>query len=260
MTTNNLTVESLTPTRAPFWSRQFSVAGTEQQATFDIAFGLIIPVLCFYLDPVVFKGDFLSGPILQSYQVFAYGVAALEVTLFMIYMLCGARLGAWSRLIGGALISGSVFSLVTGVIILPYSLMGLIVVIGVLGFIPFITAFVYLRTGWRALTNEAAAIGSLINCLVIGAILSLGVPALASVYVSRSATHSIEAIIHGNPQQAELALAHLRRLPVIPQQNLEPLMQAYLQEKDPERKKLLKNCYQILAGEDIDHRIAIIND
>jgi hypothetical protein len=260
MTTNNATVESLTPTRASFWRRQFSRAGTEQQATFDIAFGLLIPVLCFYLDPVVFKGDFLRGPIVQSYQLFAYGVAALEVTLFTIYMLCGARLGAWSPLIGGALISGSVFSAVTGVMILPYSLVGLMVVIGALGFIPFITAFVYLRAGWRALTHEAAPIGSLINCLVIGAVLSLGVPALASIYVSRSATNSIEVILHGNPQQAELALAHLRRLPMIPQHNLEPLMQGYLQEKDPERKQLLKNCYQLIAGEDIDHRIAIIND
>lgn len=76
----------------------------------------------------------------------------------------------------------------------------------------------------------------------------------------RTTSRSIEAILHGNPQQAELAVVRLRRLPFIPEQNLEPLVQAYLNEQDPKRKELLGNSYRAITGDDIDRRIAIIND
>ncbi len=38
---------------------------------------------------------------------------------------------------------------------------------------------------------------------------------------------------------------------------LQPLIQAYLNEKDPKRKELLSNSYQVLTGEDIEVRIAL---
>lgn len=259
--TSDLIGESATLEERSFWRRQFSDNSTEPQAVFDIAFGLIAPILCFYFDPVVFKGGVMGQPILQPYQLFAYGVTALEVSLFAVAMLFGSLLGTWSRLIGGALICGAVFSAVIGLAILPYSLMGLVIAIGALGFIPFVTAFVYLRVGWRALKNEAkTSAGSCVDAMLIGAILSLGIPALGSLYVSRAASHSIDEILHGNAQQAELAVVHLRRLPFIPQHDLEPLVQAYLIEKDPNRKEILKTSYRVLTGEDIEIRVAILND
>jgi hypothetical protein len=244
-----------------FWKRQFAGNSTEPQLVFDIAFGLVAPILCFFFDPIVFKGGLMGPPILQPYQLFVYAVTALEVSLLAGSMLFGRRLGTWSRVIGGALISGSVVSAVIGVTILPYSLMGLAVAIGLLGFIPFVTAFVYLRAGWRALKNEdKKPAASLAGALLAGAILSLGIPALVGLYVSRSASHSIDTILHGNTQQAEIAVGHLRWLPFIPQQNLEPLVQSYLIEKDPNRKVIIKNSYQALTGEDIEIRIGILND
>jgi hypothetical protein len=257
---SDVTGESVVIERHSFWKRQFAENSTEPQAVFDIAFGLIAPILCFYFDPIVFKGGIMGQPILQTFQLFAYGVTALEVSLFAVAMLFGSRLGTWSRLIGGALISGAVFSAVIGLAILPYSLMGLIIAIGALGFIPFVTAFVYLRVGWRALSEDQTPADSWMNALLVGAILSLGLPALVSFYVSRTTSHSIDAILHGNAQQAELAVTHLRWLPFIPEQNLEPLVQAYLNENDPKRKELLKNSYQALTGQDIEFRVAVIND
>jgi hypothetical protein len=259
--TSDLISESAALEKRSFWRRQFSENNTEPQAVFDIAFGLIAPILCFYIDPVVFKGGVMGQPILEPYQLFAYGVTALAVSLFAVAMLFGSRLGMWSRLIGGALICGSVFSAVIGLAILPYSLMGLIVVIGLLGFIPFVTAFVYLRVGWRALhSEEPTPPGSWANALLVGAILSLVIPALVSLYVARTASHSIDAILHGSPEQAQLAVGRLRWLPLIPQQTLEPIVQAYMVEKDPNRKETLKNSYRVLTGEDIEKRIAILND
>jgi len=67
-------------------------------------------------------------------------------------------------------------------------------------------------------------------------------------------------ILHGSPQQAQVALARLRKLPIIPRQDLEPLLQEYMLEKDASRKETLKDSYRLLTGEDIDRRIAILND
>lgn len=256
---SNITAESLTREKQSFWKRQFATHTSEAQATCDIAFGLIAPILCFYFDPIVFKGGF-GPPLLGSYQLFAYAITALQISLFVIWMVFGSHLEAWSRIIGGALISGAIFSAVIGLLILPYSLMGLMVVIGALGFIPFITAFIYWRVGWRALTKEQTAPRSWINPILAGAILSLGIPALVSLYVTRTTANSIDAILHGSPQQAEVAVGHLRWLPFIPQQNLEPLVQSYINEKDPVRKETLRKNYQALTGQDIDVKVGILND
>jgi hypothetical protein len=257
----NTASESVTPEKRSFWRRQFDVNRTEPQQVFDVVFGVIAPILCFYFDPIVFKGALVEQSSLQSYQLFAYGVTAVEVSVLAVWLLFGTRLGGWSRLVGGVLISGAVFSAAIGVAILPLSIIGLIIVIGIFGFIPFITAFVYLRVGWRALmSEERTGPASWSDALLIGAILSLGIPALLSLYVSRTASHSIDVILHGSPQQAQIALTRLHRLPLIPRQDLEPLIQAYMAEKDSNRKETLKDSYRLLTGEDIDTRIAIIND
>jgi hypothetical protein len=51
---SDVTGESVVIERHSFWKRQFAENSTEPQAVFDIAFGLIAPILCFYFDPVVF--------------------------------------------------------------------------------------------------------------------------------------------------------------------------------------------------------------
>jgi hypothetical protein len=261
MMTSDPTGENVEPGKSSFLRRQFAADSTEPQAVFDFVFCLIAPILCFYFDPVVFKGGLMGDAVLQTFQLFAYGITAVEVSLFVVWILIGSRLGAWSRLIGGTLINGAVFSAIIGVAILPYSLIGLMIVIGVFGFIPFLTAFAYLRVGWRALKSpEQSPAGSPLIPLVVGAIVALVLPALVSLYISRATTNSVDAIIHGNSRQAESAISQLRWLPFIPQKDLEPLVRAYMLEGDPARKEILKKSYQALTGEDLEVRVAIIND
>lgn len=244
---------------AGFWRRQFAEPRTHPQLVFDVVFGIAAPILCFYFDPIVLKG---RDAVYPSLQLFAYGVTVLAVPLFVLSLIFSSRVGVWSRLIGGALINGAVFSAIIGVAILPFSLMGLMVMlIGALGFIPFVTAFIYLRVGWRAFqTGEPTPRSAWMNAVFVGAILTIAVPALASFYVSRTASQSIEAIIHGDSQQAEFAAAQLRWLPLIPQQDLEPLVRSYVIEKDAAKKELLRKSYKLITGEDIEKRVAIIND
>lgn len=118
-----------------FWRRQFMPATTGAQRTFDVIFGLIAPVLCFAFDPIVFRDGFESA-LFPEYQPYAYMVSGLEISLLLTWMVCGRKLQPHTRLIGGMLIAGALFSTVLGVIILPFSLLGLFLGIGIFGFIP----------------------------------------------------------------------------------------------------------------------------
>src|SRR6266511_2908120 len=106
----NTATESIATEKRSFWRRQFGKDRTDAQQVFDVVFGLIATILCFNFDPRVFKGPFVQESTLQSYQLFAYGVSAVQVSVLAVWLLFGARLGGWSRPVGGVLISGAVFS------------------------------------------------------------------------------------------------------------------------------------------------------
>ena len=67
--------------RPRFWKRQFLGPATTPQIIFDVVFGIVGPVLCFVFDPVVFRGDFLSEPLYADYQLFAYLVSSIEISV-----------------------------------------------------------------------------------------------------------------------------------------------------------------------------------
>lgn len=244
-----------------FWNRQFASTPTRPQLVFDVVLGLLAPVLCFYFDPLVFQGSFI-GPLYSGYQLFAYSVTAIAVSVLLVWLLFGRRLKSIGALLGGFLYAGAVFSLVIGLAILPFSLMGLMLVIGVFGFTPFFTAFVYWRNGRRASRADVdyAANRSWLTPIAIGFILALGLPAFASMQVSRTLSTSIDVILYGEPSQAEVAVNQLKWLPFIPQAKLDQIVEAYMKESDENRKQRLKKYYLSVTGADIDHRVWILND
>jgi hypothetical protein len=247
--------------RHVFVKRQFAATPTEPQRTFDVVFGLLAPLLCFYFDPIVFQGSFFGEPLYGDFQMFAYLVTAIEVSVLALWLF-GPRVRVIGALLGGVLIAGSVFSTVVGIAILPFSVLGLMAVLGVLGFIPFFTAFVYLRNGLRALWSDVdyEVNRSWLTQMAIGLVLALGLPAFAGIQVSRTLTKSIDAIIYGEPSQAEVAVNHLKWLPFVPQQKLDQIVNSYRNDTDENRKSRLKKCYREITGEDIDGRVVIVND
>jgi hypothetical protein len=106
----------------------------------DILFVAILPALCFVIDPVLFANGIAGQPIFsEAVQIATYiCVAVLILVFFISYLSIKSRI--LRLLISGALISGATVALALGVILLPLSLFGLIVILGVLGFIPFFTA------------------------------------------------------------------------------------------------------------------------
>ena len=186
--------------RPSFLVRQFAIEPTKAQNNFDFAFGVFLPVVCFMFDPIVFKtGAFLGGaPLAAKYQGFAYMVSAIQMVALLAWVMLRRHLLSFSGPISGVLIVGGLFSLVIGVLILPYSLLGLIFLIGAAGFTPFVTSFVYLRSGIRGLRSHEmnSANKSRFQVALASGVIALALPVFVSMQVSRAVSISIDSLLN----------------------------------------------------------------
>ena len=225
-----------------FWQRQFDDVPTPAQRRFDVTFGIVMPVFCFYFDPIVFQSEFEYGRGLYPWcQLYAYTISALEIVALCAWLFAAGRAGRRPAALAGMLFAGGLFSLLVGLAILPYSVVGLFFyLVGALGFVPFLTGFVYLRNGWRAAGAGALAgrgsPGLAAAALVCGFIVALGVPAVAHVSVTNEAAASGSTIY-------------------------DELVWEYRRERDPVRRARLAKAYAEIAElGDIKQRLAILSD
>ena len=263
--------------------RQSRPPTTTGQTVFDVLFGVLAPILCFVFDPGILKsGGFGFGQragIFPDYQGFVYLVSGIEILLLIVWLAWGRRLQPAHSLAGGALMAGAIFSGLIGLVLLPFTLMGLALGIGIFGFIPFLTALVYLRNARSAFRlaakpsevdqpgsleppRQAPGLGSLRGALVatlIGCVMALGPPAVLSVAASMFVTEAMNAVLSADEQQADLAIDEIRYLQIFAQPQLDRLVSAYLATDEPARKEALRRRYVKLTGSDIEQR-AIIND
>ncbi len=143
-----------------FLGKQFSSESTKKQLVFDVVFGGIAPILCLFFDPIVFTGskaDFIDS-YLAPYHVFFYLAISLGSIFYLVWLAYGHKLDSkWCSYFSAILFLGGIFAFILGVVMLPFSLIGLVIVIGVFGFIPFLTSFVYLRNGVRAFRQSKSS-------------------------------------------------------------------------------------------------------
>ena len=206
-------------------------------------------------DPIVFKSVSFPPALYPDYQFFVYLVTLLEVPLLAIWLLYGTRFKSAALLAGGALIAGALFSFLVGVAVLPFSLLGLLFVIGVFGFTPFFTAFVFLRNSVRAIRAQPKGLSLPYGFVLasIAAVYVIGVPAIISVGTARVATVWTSEVLYGNEETAVTAANRLSWLPVVPDSSLNELSWAY-ETANSDRKKLLAQHYRAITGEDIEKR------
>ena len=249
-----------------FWRRQFDGAPTRAQRWFDVTFGVVIPVLCFYFDPIVFRGGYFNGQgFYPGLRFYAYTISALEMVA-----LCAWLCGAWRARLGpavltGVLLAGSMFSFALGVAILPLSIVGLIFLVGILGFVPFLTALVYLRNAWRAAgaagRGGAGIEGLAAAALACGFFFALLAPGVAHVSARRDVSAALADVRAGR----ELSPARLNALraaaAVSGSAAYDELVWEYHGEPNRERRARLAKAYaEITVGGDIERRLQILLD
>jgi len=163
-------------------SPQFGSQRTRRQVLFDFVVGVLLPIACVWFDPLVFqRGRSLRGSssdlaLLEHFQTFAYGGILFEITLLSFWLIGANRLRNFSGFFGGAFAAGAVAFIVLGIRILPYSIVGLVIGGGVLGFSLFLIAFVYARNSVQAFSiGRSRSIPSLIMGASAGLLLAIAV-------------------------------------------------------------------------------------
>jgi hypothetical protein len=245
-----------------FLRRQFRVEPTLAQVVFDITIGIVLPILCLVFDPLVFRSGILGAPMAGQFQLFAYAFIAIEIIALAVWLCVGARAGEWCGVLAGIMFAGALFSVAIGIFLLPISLLGLIILVGVLGFTPFLTALIYLRNARRALTAAKSRMprAALFITLLLGATLALGTPAFAHWRINELVERSLTEVLEGDDSQAAAAARRLQLVGWFDSAELDQVVWAYAKTTDPQRRERLARAYRKLTGRDIEYRLAVLND
>ena len=239
----------------PFWKRQFAAEGSGQQLLFDVVAGILLPILCLVFDPLVFRpgiGESLAGP---------YAIAGrLTIGLSL------ASLAAWlvmrrpSYFLAGALAAGAVFSTLLGIALLPFSVFGLMVIIGALGFAPFLTGFVFWRNSERVFAQARAQGGRAGRGLgaLAGVAMILALPLGAQILVGREVARVTETAMGSDSLATSAAVARLERIRWMV--DTDAWVRAYERETNPERRLRLERLYRTVTGRSIEERRAKLAD
>lgn len=245
-----------------YWHRQFEDDATGQQLAYDVIFGVVMPILCFVFDPVVFDGSGFADTIVPLSQLgfLIYLFSALSIITLVAWLLAARALKSYAGFFAGVLLTGALLSFLIGVLILPLTLMGLAFLIGILGFTPFLTAFVYLRNGIRAkrIAESSVSRKALLGMMMAGALVVITIPVAAHVSVNRLVNQSMNELMQGDAQATERAVARLRYVRWFT--NMNKLVWAYSKEHDETRKRNLARAYKQLTGVEIEDRLQILLD
>jgi hypothetical protein len=185
-----------------FWRRQFQSEPTTVQRVFDWAFGVALPVICFVADPIVFKNWGGRGDgFLSNYAPFAYVLSSVSVISMIVWLTFGQRLRLANAAFSGLFAVGAIISLIIGLVLFPFSLLGLIVLIGALGFTPLITSIIYLRNSYRAFSMVEATEPKrlIVHAFLLSALFSVVVPYAINVQIGswKSPVKFIREIYYG---------------------------------------------------------------
>jgi len=173
--------------RIGFWRRQFKSDFTRGQKKFDWIFGVVLPVVCFYFDPIVFR-DGVTGPsqaILGKFAPFAYVLSFTAIMANMAWLLWGERLKWLNAPLSGLFAIGSLAAFTIGIVLFPFSVLGLFFMfIGALGFTPLFTSFVLLRNSIRTFRTAKLSLEKniLVNSFALAAMASAVIPYLIHLY------------------------------------------------------------------------------
>jgi hypothetical protein len=209
-------VEDPPPPKPPgFWKRQYSEKVTIPQRIFDVLFGMVVPVLLLFFDPIVFHSGNCPG-MATGFAMFVYSAVALGIIALAVWLVAGSRLGGWAALLAGSLLTGGLFAAGIGLLMSPLSVLGLALCVGALGFIPFITGFVYHRNGLRAYRQSKTLglhRGELIGLILTGILLVTVIPGLIQLRVTTVIRDAVDVIVeNSSPGTVDAAIQDLKTL------------------------------------------------
>jgi len=232
-----------------FWRRQFSDNTTAKQNTFDVVLGILLPAICYFFDPGIFRPDGYGFSYLEvgGYVFAIYLFSLIAMIALAGCLIPGIRSGPITAVFGGICLVAAVFSFITGILLLPASIIGLLFIIGIFGFTPFPTGLVYLRNGVRAvLRAESYMKRSALAALVItSSIVAIAVPLTTQWEIKQIADRSIGQVIDNPDDRSAIQTAKYLRWAA----DTEAILRICDSEKDPSRKAKIEAAYKEIMGE-----------
>jgi hypothetical protein len=221
--------------------------------------GIVAPIVCFALQRPILSGSLLKTPglgLISTYWLFSFVFIGLEMLVLALWLALGTALGAGTGPVAGALFVGTLFAGGLGFVLLPLSIFGLFVIVGVLGFVPWLTAATYLANAEAAFGHARKVFGGarLISSVLLGALLVIGVPCAVQTRAWLAVRSSLRDVASGNPR----AMEKLRGwYPFSPPNTL---VWSYFTEVDLVRKQRLADAYKELTGEDVNLALGRLMD
>lgn len=233
-----------------FWSRQFVPERTGAQIVFDVLFGILLPAFCVCFDPIVFRAGF-GPPLLSGFEVAALGFIGVSMVSLAVWLSVGRP----AAMLCGFLTAGAIFAAALGWVLLPYSIPGsFLMLIGLLGFTPFVTAFVFARNAVGAARRAHHSQRTIVVPALVGMAIAGGAPWATQRYVTGQTSRAFELLKSADPVAATEGLTILKRLRYLIRSD--ELVDAYVRTGDPTRRQRLADAYRELTGASIQDRAA----
>jgi MFS family permease len=168
---------------------------TRPRTTVAWTFGVVLPIICFVFDPIVFTEASYA-----RFAVGAYLLAAIAIGALILSLTGSGRAGDHS-FVRGVLFSAGIFALVVGIVILPLAVLGILFVgIGLFGLVPFGTAYVYLRRGWPGRLAAARSLRG-VGWFLAGMIAPAAIVGAVQFLATNHVEHAMQLAL--SPSEAE---------------------------------------------------------
>lgn len=248
-----------------FWARQYGPDVTVAQVMFDVTGGVFLPFVCLWFDPIVFRGGpFLGAPMFGSFRIVAYSFIVIEMTSLLVWLSFGRRLVRITGVLQGMLFAGAAAAGLLGIVLFPFSLIGLgMAGLGLLGFSPFLVAWIFLRNWLRSYRVARREIrSSILAAGCIGGLVVTAVPFIGQTVVSHQISNMMLMAVDGDETVSQNALARLSRWRIVvePLTDLDRLALDYERECSPQRRRRLAATYSAITQSNVDERLAMHRD
>jgi hypothetical protein len=244
-----------------FWRRQFVGNATTAQVSFDVVFGITLPIVCLVFDPIVFHSS-ATGVMHDDYKAASLLTIFIGIGAISLWLATGR----FSAVLSGILALCGCFAALLGFVLLPLSILGtLFAGIGLLGFTPFLTAFVFARNAVRAWSaalqggkRQAVTMTAMISFILIPVAL-WGVES----YLKHRQAAALAALLSEDYSDDEAAIGSLDSVGIRylgSNGKFDEVVRQYEWEESPARRERLAAGYLKLTGDSIEDRLFRLND
>src|SRR5436190_6345606 len=193
---------------------------TRRHATFDVGFGVVLPIVCLVFDPGVLRSDFGGGALLGAHAVAAY----IFIVPAMVGLACWLLWQRAAILLAGPLLAGALVALMIGLVIGPLGIMIAVAGIGrlsladvgfgLLGLVPIGTAVAFRRSGlcaFRAACRRHSRFRVSRVAVLLG-LATLIVPFVVESHLNGKALTLVQAAQYGDARDEAAALSRWKPL------------------------------------------------